>query len=211
MLKLRFDLRKQRKAERKARHQAGEPLQTPNTIERMRLPDDSIVAHDKVEVIAEEQFDEFAGHFSGTTPPKLLFTTAPKTSAKLVSFADELSTVIPWATVLPRGKQTVGSIAPEAMGQGFTDLFVFSERNRKPDGLLLVHLPEGPTAHFRITNVKPRKAIRGHGNPTAYPPELILNNFPTRLGQRLARMLTAMFPVVPEFRARNISDLPQHA
>lgn len=205
MLKLRYELRQQRKDQRKARHLAGEPLQTPNTIERMRLPDDSIVAQDNLEVIMEERFDEFSAHFSSQTTPKLVFTTAPKPSPKLLAFVDELSTVIPGASVLPRGKQTVAILAQQSIAEGYTDLFVFSEKNRKPDALLMVHLPDGPTAHFRITSVMRRKAIRGHGNPTAYPPELILNNFTTRLGQRLARMWSAVFPVVPEFRARNVA------
>ena len=37
---------------------------------------------------------------------------------------------------------------------GFTDVLVVNEDRKLPNGLLLVHLPDGPTAHFKLTNFK---------------------------------------------------------
>jgi ribosome production factor 1 len=71
----------------------------------------------------------------------------------------------------------------------------------------MVHLPDGPTAHFRVSNCWKRKEIPNHGNPTGYNPELILQGFDTRLGQRIARMFMALFPQRPEFRGRCVVTL----
>jgi ribosome production factor 1 len=68
-----------------------------------------------------------------------------------------------------------------------------------------VHLPNGPTAYFRLTSVRLNKDIRGHGKVGDYRPELILNNFNTRLGSIVGRMLCALFPAVPEFQGRQVA------
>ncbi|KAL2893472.1 Ribosome production factor 1 [Bienertia sinuspersici] len=43
-----------------------------------------------------------------------------------------------------------------------------------------------------------------HGNPTSHWPELVLNNFTTRLGCRVGRMIQSLFPQNPEFRGRRV-------
>ncbi|KAH0890698.1 LOW QUALITY PROTEIN: hypothetical protein HID58_053127 [Brassica napus] len=44
-----------------------------------------------------------------------------------------------------------------------------------------------PTAHFKLSNLVLRKDIKNHGNPTSHEPELVLNYFTTRLGNRVDR------------------------
>jgi len=73
--------------------------------------------------------------------------------------------------------------------------------------LIISHLPKGPTATFRITNVVLNKEIHHHANPTHHLPEIILNNFDTRLGHRIGRMLAALFPQRPEFIGRRVITL----
>lgn len=46
----------------------------------------------------------------------------------------------------------------------------------------VIHLPGGPTAKFKITSTRLSKEIKNHGATTSHKPELILNNFNTRLG-----------------------------
>ncbi len=72
------------------------------------------------------------------------------------------------------------------------------------NGMLLVHLPDGPTAHFRLSNLKLGRDIKGHGRATAHKPELILNHFDTRLGHRVGRMFASLFPQDPQFRGRRV-------
>ena len=42
----------------------------------------------------------------------------------------------------------------------FTDLLVFHEDRKTINGLLLIHLPDGPTAHFKMSNLVLCKEIR---------------------------------------------------
>ena len=72
---------------------------------------------------------------------------------------------------------------------------LFYEKNGIPHSLILSHLPDGPTANFRVSSVKLRDQIVRHGAaPGDSNPELILNNFDTMLGHRIGRMLASLFP-----------------
>jgi ribosome production factor 1 len=62
----------------------------------------------------------------------------------------------------------------------------------------------GPTALFRVTSATLGADIIGHGNPSKHRPEIILNNFGTRLGHRVGRLLGSLFPHDPEFRGRRV-------
>lgn len=71
--------------------------------------------------------------------------------------------------------------------------------------MLVMHLPEGPTAHFKISSIQYEKDIKGHGTHTGHYPEVILNNFHTRLGHQIGRMISALFPQTPEFKGRSVA------
>lgn len=51
-------------------------------------------------------------------------------------------------------------IAKYAANREFTDLMVFNEDRKSINGLLLIHLPDGPTAHFKLSNLVLSKDIR---------------------------------------------------
>lgn len=72
------------------------------------------------------------------------------------------------------------------------------------DTLILSHLPEGPTATFRVSGLKLKHDIHRHGNSTSHNPELIMNNFDTMTGHRIGRMLAALFPQAPQFLGRQV-------
>lgn len=46
--------------------------------------------------------------------------------------------------------------------------------------------------------------VQGHGKTSEHRPELILNNFNTRLGHRIGRSLGALVPHDPEFHGRRV-------
>jgi len=82
------------------------------------------------------------------------------------------------------------------------------EKMGKPHSLILSHLPDGPTATFRMSSVKLREHIFNHGAaPGDVHPELIMNNFDTMLGHRVGRMLACLFPQVPNLIARRVVTL----
>ena len=76
--------------------------------------------------------------------------------------------------------------------------------------LIVVHLPAGPTACFKLTSTKLGYEIKGSGAATDHQPELILNNFRTRLGHRVGRMLGSLFPHQPDFVGRNVVTFHNH-
>ena len=49
--------------------------------------------------------------------------------------------------------------------------------------------------------------MQGHGRAARAKPELVLNNFDTRLGHRLGRMFASLFHQDPSFRSRQVATL----
>jgi ribosome production factor 1 len=68
-----------------------------------------------------------------------------------------------------------------------------------------IHLPCGPTALFRLSSVKLNSEIEDHGRMSPHNPEVILNNFNTRLGRRVGRMLASLFYQKPDFDGRRVA------
>ena len=54
------------------------------------------------------------------------------------------------------------------------------------DGLVVCHLPYGPTASFSISNTVMRHDIPDVGTMSEAFPHLIFHNFKTKLGQRVS-------------------------
>jgi ribosome production factor 1 len=213
--KLRHDAAKAKKSARKARDREAEraeraglpapPQAEPKTIENQRVRDETEVgAAGDAEVDEDEAGDEFAAHFARDAAPNVLITTCFKPSAVMYRLVAELLEVLPAATYYKRQGFALKKIAGFAVERGFTDLVVVNEDRRAVNGLLLAHLPHGPTAQFRLSSLVLGKDIKGHGRASAHKPELVLNHFDTRLGRRLGRMLAALFPQDPAFRGRRV-------
>merc|ERR1711997_1004879 len=100
---------------------------------------------------------------------------------------------------------SVKKMVKDSIQNGYTDIVVINEDNRSPNGLLISHLPDGPTAHFKLSNIKITKDIRRSWREiTAHRPEVILNNFTTRLGLGVARMMAALFHYQPQFTGKRV-------
>ena len=80
------------------------------------------------------------------------------------------------------------------MKKEYTDLIVFREDKKEVNEIIMIHLPEGPTMHFKITNVILSDKIHHTGRVTDHNPELILNNFNTKVGRRIGRFFSTLFP-----------------
>lgn len=143
--------------------------------------------------------------------PKILVTTS--INSTLHHQADVLVGLLPNAKYVRRSshryghKFSVKEIAAFAAKREYTTLVVLEEDMKKPSGLVVVHLPIGPTFHFTITNWYEGKSIPGHGRPTSHIPELILNNFTTPLGLLTAHLFRSMYPSNPEFQGRQVVTL----
>ncbi|CAN6819013.1 unnamed protein product, partial [Brassica oleracea] len=71
-------------------------------------------------------------------------------------------------------------IGYHAIAQSFSDqtpvLLMITNQLRKDlnNALLIIGLPNGPAAHFKLSNLVLRKDIKNHGNPTSHELELVL-------------------------------------
>lgn len=65
-----------------------------------------------------------------------------------------LNLPLPLPPRLRGGAADLKKIIPEAVEREFTDILVVNEDNKRPNGLLAIHLPDGPTAHFKLTSFK---------------------------------------------------------
>lgn len=53
-------------------------------------------------------------------------------------------------------------ICEYATNRDYTDVIVLNEDRKSVNGLLLIHLPGGPTAHFKLSSLKLSKDIQVH-------------------------------------------------
>jgi len=112
--------------------------------------------------------------------------------------------MIPNSYYYSRRQFPLKDICKYAQNRDYTCVMVFRERLKKPWQLIVINLPYGPTAIYKITSTKLGRDIHFSGHPTDHFPELILNNFNTTLGRRIGRFIGSMFPVQPEFRGRQV-------
>ncbi|XP_029213050.2 ribosome production factor 1-like [Acropora millepora] len=178
------------------------PKKVPRTIENTRIFDETVVDAQDEEVLNDEETDELAPYFRREFTPKVLITSSVNAKGKTLQFVEELHRIIPNSDIFVRRGYDLKKIIPEAAKRGFTALIVVNEDRKVPNGILVTHMPDGPTAHFKLTSVKLGKEIRNHGRNTGHRPELILNNFSTRLGHSVARVLASLFPYDPQFKGR---------
>ena len=189
-----------------------EKSKTRSATERATSPVHSTTSTN-VDLTPEALAARFPTLFSTESPPapKILITTS--INSNLHDEARILTTLFPHSVYIPRSshryghKFSVREISSFATNRNYTAVLVLKEDQKKPTGLTFVHLPQGPTFHFSISNWMERKKLPGHGNPTNHLPELILNNFRTPLGLLTAHLFRTMFPPQPELQGRQCVTL----
>ena len=147
--------------------------------------------------------DELKGYFNKTYEPKVLITSADNLHSKTISFIKEMTRIVPNCSPFWRKNSSIKKMVKQAIANKYTDIIVVNEDNRTPNGMLISHLPDGPTAHFKLSNVKVSTMIkRNFREISTHRPEVILNGFTTRLGHTVARMLAALFHYEPQFHGK---------
>ncbi|CAO2649337.1 Nn.00g067220.m01.CDS01 [Neocucurbitaria sp. VM-36] len=156
---------------------------------------------------------KFPQLFEPVDEPKILITTS--INSTLYKEAEILTSLFPNSTYIRRTahvhahKYSVREIAQFASAREYTALVVLmqAEHEKKPDGLDIIHLPNGPHFHFSVTNWIEGKKLPRHANDTGHYPELILNNFKTPLGILTAHLFKGLFPAMPELEGRQVLTL----
>ena len=77
------------------------------------------------------------------------------------------------------------------------------------DGLVVSHMPYGPTAYFGLHNVVMRHDIQDRANVSEAYPHLVQHNLSTRVGKRVATILKHLFPVPKPDSRRVVSMVNQ--
>ena len=203
------DLRRARRKEEKKKPELKEERlknNIPRTVENTRQVDETFIREeDAAEAEEEIAQDDFADFFDGA-PPKVLITTSVNASVRARSFANELETLFPNSESVKRSRLLTDSqVIDGARKRDYTDVILIHEDRQKMHGMAIVHLPSGPSAYYRLSNVRLSQEIFNHGVATVHNPELILNNFNTRVGRSLGRMFMALFPQVPQFEGRQVA------
>ncbi|CAI7754509.1 unnamed protein product [Closterium sp. NIES-53] len=146
--------------------QEGRPVPTELRNEALALRDEIDLEDDYTAEPRSHVDDEYAR--AGEEDPRVLLTTSRDPSSRLTQFVKELKIVFPNAQRINRGGQVINEIVASARSSAFTDIIVAHEHRGQPDGLVVCHLPYGPTAYFGLLNV---------------------------LGQRTSNILKYLFPV----------------
>ena len=177
------------------------PPKLPKTIESERVYDEEtgqpLTKEEALAVV-----DEFTDVLAGEVKPRVNITTGLKATPTSYDFVKALLPVIPQSVYYERNNFSIAEFCATAASRNATDVIIIKEDRKKLSTLTHVHLPNGPTAVYKISSVVPSKSIRGHGRLTAHTPEVILNNFTTALGVRVGRMLGSLFPHTPNFVGR---------
>jgi len=201
--------RKKRKLKRKKLEEElgdkASPKQIPRTLENTREPDATFIREDDDEVFEDIETDEFSSYFNLQTAPKVLITTNINGSKSAINFCrKDLRNLIPNSQFYNRKNYNVKEIIQYCKNREFTDVIVINEDRRIVNGLLLSHLPNGPTALFKVSSIRRMVDVPDRAGYVKCKPELILNNFDTRLGTTIGRMLAALFPPNPDFKKRKV-------
>jgi U3 small nucleolar ribonucleoprotein protein IMP4 len=144
---------------------------------------------------------------AGILDPRICVTTSRDPSSRLKQFAKEMKLLFPDSSRMNRGNSRTDDIMEACKRDGFTDVVIVQETRGEPDGLVISHLPLGPTAFFTIQNAVLRHDLEGGAAPMseAYP-QIVLEGFHSDLGKRLSTIFKCMFPI-PKPDSRRVVSL----
>ncbi|RKP23415.1 anticodon-binding protein [Syncephalis pseudoplumigaleata] len=140
--------------------------------------------------------DEYAN--AGVHDPKVVVTTSRDPSSRLQQFAKEMRLCIPNSQRINRGNYVMKDLVDACRSNEVTDLVILHEHRGQPNGMVVCHFPYGPTCYYTLYNVVLRHDIADRGTVSEAYPHLIMENFTTKLGQRVANSLKYLFPVPKE-------------
>jgi U3 small nucleolar ribonucleoprotein protein IMP4 len=103
---------------------------------------------------------------------------------------------VPNSTRVNRGGYVLKDLVKIGNANNFSDVVIVHETRGEPDGLIVCHLPYGPTTYFGLANVVLRHDLKDKVDPVseAYP-HLIFDGFNSKIGDRIVSVLKHMFPM----------------
>lgn len=92
--------------------------------------------------------DEYAR--AGVDDPKVLITTSRDPSSRLLQFVKEIRSIFPNSQRINRGSAVIKELVEACRSNDVTDIVLLHEHRGEPDGMIISHLPYGPTAYFGL-------------------------------------------------------------
>ncbi|KAJ4867062.1 Ribosomal RNA processing Brix domain protein [Raphanus sativus] len=188
--------------------QEGKPIPTELRNEEAKLREEIDLEDQNTSVVPGSHIDD---EYAKATEkdPKILMTTSRDPSAPLTRF--ELKNVFPNAKRMNRVSQVQRfervdesflRLLRWRVSHDYSDVIFVTENRGRPDGLIVSHLPFGPTAYFQLLNVVTRYDIqskKANGKMSEQYPYM---------GKRVGSMLKHMFPV-PKTGCKTYSYFPR--
>eukprot|EP00184_Porphyridium_aerugineum_P001294 CAMPEP_0184699144 /NCGR_PEP_ID=MMETSP0313-20130426/5519_1 /TAXON_ID=2792 /ORGANISM="Porphyridium aerugineum, Strain SAG 1380-2" /LENGTH=284 /DNA_ID=CAMNT_0027158183 /DNA_START=55 /DNA_END=905 /DNA_ORIENTATION=+ len=165
-------------------------------------------AHDKPKTHVDDEYGRV-----GEYVPNVMITSSRDPSTRLAMFVKELKLVFPNSQRINRGNLVVEDLVNLCRTNEYTDLVVVHETRGQPDGMIVSHMPFGPTAYFNLSNVVMRHDIPKEqlGKASEAVPHLIFANMDgTKLGNRLKNIIQALFPPVNNPDTKRIMTFSNH-
>jgi len=143
--------------------------------------------------------------------PKVVIVTSRSPSTRLTQFHKEMNLFFPNSIRMNRGDTTLKDLMDMAERKDVTDFVLLHEHRGEPDGMIITHLPLGPTVYFGISNAVLRHDLENRASTMseAYP-HLIFDNFTTPLGERLQKILSSVFPI-PKMESKRVVTFSNRA
>jgi U3 small nucleolar ribonucleoprotein protein IMP4 len=153
------------------------------------LWDDSETAKPKTHI------DDEYGSWKGD--PRVCVTTSRDPSSKLKEFSKELRLLFPNSRRMNRGQTTLPELVDACRKADFTDIVVCTEHRGDADGLVICHLPYGPTMRISLSDCVTRHDIGKDAaeNASEASPHLVFHDMESKLGKRVKDILAHLFPV----------------
>lgn len=125
-----------------------------------------------------------------------MITTSRKPSQKLIQFQKEMTLLMPNSVRFNRGAYKLKDIVDAAERREFSDIILLHEHRGEPDGMVISHMPFGPTLYLGISGTVLRHDLNSKPDPMseAYP-HLIFENLNSELGERIKKIFTSLFPI----------------
>lgn len=179
----------------------GKPIPTELRKDENELR--KLIAFDdqKNSAVSDHMDDEY--RWAGVEDPKIMVTTSHNPSSRLKQFAKEMKLILPNSQRLNRGNYILSQLVSACKANDVTDLVLLHEHRGEPDGMIISHLPFGPTTYFSLSNTVMRHDIPDVGKMSEAFPHLIFHNFKSKLGERVENILKYIFPV-PKDESRRV-------
>lgn len=136
--------------------------------------------------------------WAGVEDPKIIITTSRDESSRLKQFAKEMKLMFPNSIRINRGNFEIKQLVNSAISNKASDLIILTECRGKPDGMIISHLPHGPTAYFTLADAVLRHDIPNVGTMSEEYPLVMAYGLTSELGKRAVQILSALFPPLKE-------------